>query len=134
MEGTMQIKLGLVSVATLASFSAGAQELLVRIGHVAPLSGGMAAYGKDSENGVRMAVEELNDRGVSIGGRRARFELMGEDDAADPKQGTLVAQKLCDAKVNGIVGHLNSGTTIPASTIYNRCGVPHITVGRRIRN
>jgi branched-chain amino acid transport system substrate-binding protein len=124
----MQIKVYLVSMAALASCGAGAQELLIRIGHVAPLTGGMAAYGKDSENGVRLAVEELNAKGVSIGGKRARFELVGEDDAADPKQGTLVAQKLCDAKVNGIVGHLNSGTTIPASAIYNRCGVPHITV------
>ncbi|HET9641851.1 MAG TPA: branched-chain amino acid ABC transporter substrate-binding protein, partial [Burkholderiaceae bacterium] len=44
-----------------------------------------------------------------------------------PKQGTAAAQKLCDAKVNGVVGHLNSGTTIPASKIYNDCGIPHVT-------
>ena len=122
-------RLSLVSTACLAALtgSALAQDLVVKIGHVAPLSGGFAAYGKDAENGVRMAVEELNAKGVSIGGKRARFELVGEDDAGDPKQGSAVAQKLCDAKVNGVVGHMNSGTTIPASAIYNQCGVPHVT-------
>jgi len=123
----MPFKTGLVSMAVLASVAASAQDLVVRIGHVAPLSGQGAAYGKDSENGVRMAIEELNAKGVSIGGKRSRFELLAEDDAGDPKQGSAVAQKLCDAKVNGIVGHLNSGTTIPAAAIYHQCGVPHIT-------
>ncbi len=108
--------------------SAAAQDLLVRVGHAGPLSGGFAAYGKDAENGVRMAIEELNAKGMSIGGKRTRFELLAEDDASEPKQGALVAQKLCDAKVNGVVGHLNSGTTIPASGIYHACGVPHITI------
>lgn len=100
---------------------------VVRIGHVAPLSGAQAHYGKDNENGARMAIEDLNARNLVIGGRKIRFELVPEDDAADPKQGTAAAQKLCDAKVNGIVGHLNSGTTIPAADIYNKCGIPHIT-------
>ena len=109
--------------------AARAQVVVVRIGHVAPLSGGYAAYGKDAENGVRMAVEELNANGMVIGGKRARFEVVAEDDAGDPKQGTTVAQKLCDAKVNGVVGHMNSGTTIPASAVYHQCGLPHITIG-----
>ena len=101
--------------------------LVVRIGHVAPVSGAQAHYGKDNENGARMAVDELNARGMTIGGRRARFELVAEDDAADPKQGTAAALKLCDAKVNGVVGHLNSGTTIPAGRVYSDCGLPQIT-------
>jgi branched-chain amino acid transport system substrate-binding protein len=100
---------------------------VIRIGHVAPLSGAQAHYGKDNENGVRMAVEELNSQGVQIGGKTVRFEIQAEDDAADPKQGTAAAQKLCDAKVAGVVGHLNSGTTIPASKVYNDCGIPHVT-------
>jgi branched-chain amino acid transport system substrate-binding protein len=91
------------------------------------MSGGQAHYGKDNENGVRMAIEDLNAQGVTIGGKKIRFEIAAEDDAADPKQGTAAAQKLCDAKVAGVVGHLNSGTTIPASKIYNDCGIPHIT-------
>ncbi len=83
---------------------------VVRIGHVAPLSGAQAHYGKDNENGVRMAIEEINAQGVTIGGKKIKFEIQAEDDAADPKQGTAAAQKLCDAKVAGVVGHLNSGT------------------------
>ncbi len=101
--------------------------LVVKIGHVAPMSGAQAHYGKDNENGVRMAIEDLNKQGIMIGGKKASFEIVAEDDAADPKQGTAVAQKLCDSKVAGVVGHLNSGTTIPASKVYNDCGIPHVT-------
>lgn len=117
----------LALAAAAASGAAGAQELLVRIGHVGPTSGAQAEYGKDNENGARLAVEDLNAQGLSIGGRKARFELAAEDDAADPKQATAVAQKLCDAQVNGVVGHLNSGTTIPAARVYSDCGIPVIT-------
>ncbi|MDW5444344.1 branched-chain amino acid ABC transporter substrate-binding protein [Polaromonas sp. SM01] len=99
----------------------------VRIGHVAPISGAQAHYGKDNENGVRMAIEDLNKQNIQIGGKKATFEIVAEDDAADPKQGTAAAQKLCDSKVAGVVGHLNSGTTIPASKVYNDCGIPHVT-------
>ena len=100
---------------------------VVRIGHVAPVSGAQAHYGKDNENGVRMAIEDLNKAGTEIDGKKVKFEIVAEDDAADPKQGTAAAQKLCDAKVAGVVGHLNSGTTIPASKVYNDCGIPHVT-------
>ncbi|MBK9440688.1 MAG: branched-chain amino acid ABC transporter substrate-binding protein [Comamonadaceae bacterium] len=125
----MQMKLKLTVTAAIAAAAgvALAQDMVVKIGHVAPLSGGQAHYGKDNENGVRMAIEDLNAQGLTIGGKKIKFEIAAEDDAADPKQGTAVAQKLCDAKVAGIVGHLNSGTTIPASKIYNECGIPHIT-------
>jgi branched-chain amino acid transport system substrate-binding protein len=125
----MQMKLKLTVAAAIAAAAgvALAQDMVVKIGHVAPMSGGQAHYGKDNENGVRMAIEDLNAQGVTIGGKKIKFELAAEDDAADPKQGTAVAQKLCDAKVAGIVGHLNSGTTIPASKVYNDCGIPHIT-------
>ncbi len=126
----MQIKMKLTVAAALAAVAgmASAQDVqVVKIGHVGPVSGAQAHYGKDNENGVRMAIEDLNAQGVTIGGRKVRFELAAEDDAADPKQGTAAAQKLCDAKVAGVVGHLNSGTTIPASKVYNDCGIPHIT-------
>jgi len=125
----MQMKLKLTVAAAIAAASgvALAQEMVVKIGHVAPMSGGQAHYGKDNENGVRMAIEDLNAQKVVIGGKTIKFEIAAEDDAADPKQGTAVAQKLCDAKVAGVVGHLNSGTTIPASKIYNNCGIPHVT-------
>ena len=125
----MQVKLKLTVVAALAAVGglASAQEQVVKIGHVAPVSGAQAHYGKDNENGVRMAIEDLNKQNVTIGGKKIKFEIQAEDDAADPKQGTAAAQKLCDAKVAGVVGHLNSGTTIPASKVYNDCGIPHVT-------
>jgi branched-chain amino acid transport system substrate-binding protein len=104
-----------------------AQDLVVKIGHVAPTSGSIAHLGKDNENGARMAIEELNAKGVTIGGRKAKFELLVEDDAGDPKQGTAAAQKLVDAKVNGVIGHLNSGTSIPASKLYSDAGIPQIS-------
>jgi branched-chain amino acid transport system substrate-binding protein len=103
------------------------EEIVVRIGHVAPLTGPQAHLGKDNDNGVRMAVDEANAAGIMIGGKKSRFELLSEDDQADPRTGTIVAQKLVDMKVNGVIGHLNSGTTIPASRIYNDAGMPQIS-------
>lgn len=100
---------------------------VVKIGHVGPTSGAIAHLGKDNENGARLAIEELNEAGVIIGGQKVILELVAEDDAADPKQGTAVAQKLVDSKVAGVVGHLNSGTTIPASKIYSDAGIPQIS-------
>ncbi|MEI7612475.1 MAG: branched-chain amino acid ABC transporter substrate-binding protein [Betaproteobacteria bacterium] len=102
-------------------------ELTVKIGHVAPLTGPQAHLGKDNENAAQMAVAELNAKALEIGGAKIKFELVAEDDQADPKQGTIVAQKLVDAKVNGVIGHLNSGTTIPASKIYFDAGIPQIS-------
>ena len=102
-------------------------ELVIKIGHVGPTSGAIAHLGKDNEMGARMAIDDLNAKGVMIGGQKAKFELLAEDDAADPKQGAAVAQKLVDAKVQGVIGHLNSGTTIPASQIYNTAGIPQIS-------
>jgi branched-chain amino acid transport system substrate-binding protein len=122
-----KLKLIVVAAAALAAGTAMSQDMVVKIGHVAPVSGAQAHYGKDNENGARMAIEDLNAKGVTIGGKKVKLELVAEDDGADPKQGTAAAQKLCDAKVNGVVGHLNSGTTIPASTIYEQCGIPMVT-------
>jgi branched-chain amino acid transport system substrate-binding protein len=102
-------------------------EMVVKIGHVAPLTGPIAHLGKDNENGARLAVDDANAKKIEIDGKVIKFELLGEDDQADPKTGTVVAQKLVDAKVAGVVGHLNSGTTIPASAIYNAAGLPQIS-------
>src|SRR6187455_3556345 len=122
-----QVNVVLAAAAVLFAGGVSAQELVVKIGHVAPTSGGIAHLGKDNENGARMAIDELNAKGVTIGGKKAKFELLAEDDAGDPKQGTAVAQKLVDSKVNGVVGHLNSGTTIPASKLYSDAGIPQIS-------
>ena len=107
--------------------TAQAQELVVRIGHAGPLTGNIAHLGKDTENGVRMAIDEANAKGISIGGKKVKFVMVSEDDAAEPRQATLVAQKLVDGKIQGLIGHVNSGTTIPASKIYHDAGVPQIS-------
>jgi branched-chain amino acid transport system substrate-binding protein len=125
----MQVKLNVIvgAAALLMGGTVFAQDMVVKIGHVGPTSGGIAHLGKDNENGARMAIDELNAKGVMIGGKKAKFELLAEDDGADPKQGTAAAQKLVDSKVNGVIGHLNSGTSIPASKIYSDAGVPQIS-------
>jgi len=127
----MQFKTKMIPLAGAIAFAlagtAAAQEQVVKIGHVGPISGAIAHLGKDNENGAKMAIDELNAKGVTIGGKKIKFELLSEDDAGDPKQGTAVAQKLVDAKVNGVIGHLNSGTTIPASKIYFEAGIPQIS-------
>ncbi|WP_374404761.1 branched-chain amino acid ABC transporter substrate-binding protein [Niveibacterium sp.] len=115
-----------LAVLGLGISAAQAQEV-IKIGHVGPLTGNIAHLGKDNENGAKLAVEEYNAKGIKIGGKAVKFELVGEDDAADPKTGTTVAQRLVDAGVKGVVGHLNSGTTIPASRIYDQAGIPVIT-------
>ncbi|UUX94817.1 branched-chain amino acid ABC transporter substrate-binding protein [Aquabacterium sp. J223] len=117
----------IVLAAALAAGPVVAQEMVVKIGHVGPMSGAIAHLGKDNELGARMAIDELNAKGMTLGGQKVKFELLSEDDGADPKQGTAVAQKLVDSKVAGVIGHLNSGTTIPASKLYSDAGIPQIS-------
>ena len=108
--------------------AAPAEEVVtVKIGHAGPLTGGIAHLGKDDENGVHLAVDEATQRKVKIGGKVVKFEMMSEDDQADPKMGPTIAQKFVDAKVAGVVGHLNSGVSIPASAVYNQAGLPMIS-------
>lgn len=99
----------------------------IKIGHVAPITGDQGHLGKDNENGAQLAIEELNAQGVMIGGKKVTFELIKEDDQHDPKQAPIVAQRFVDAQVAGVIGHLNSGTTIPASSIYHAAGIPQIS-------
>lgn len=111
----------------VAATAAHGADTIVRIGSAAPVSGPSAHLGKDTENGARLAVDDLNAKGFTIGGKKVKLVLMAEDDGGDPKQGTAVAQKLVDAGVAAVVGHLNSGTTVPASKIYHAAGVAQIT-------
>ena len=100
---------------------------VIKIGSVAPLTGPQTHIGKDNENGARLAVDEINAKGLELGGKKVTLELLGEDDQAEPKTATIVAQKLVDAGVVAVIGHLNSGTTIPASKIYHDAGIPQIS-------
>src|SRR5213594_3988433 len=126
---------GVIAIAALACVTGCSDDkkaqaparLTIAIGSVAPLTGGIAHLGKDNENGARLAVEEANAAKIRIDGKDTAFELLAEDDQEDAKVGNTVAQKLVDAKVAGVVGHLNSGTSIPASPIYNQAGIPVIS-------
>ena len=103
------------------------EEIVVKIGHAAPLTGGIAHLGKDNENGARLAIDQANAKTITIDGKKVKFELLAEDDEEKPDKGPIVAQKFADAKVAGVVGHLNSGVTIPASAVYNQAGIPMIS-------
>ena len=116
-----------IAFALLAHQAAHAADLPIKLGLVAPLTGPSGVSGKDAENGARMAVEDLNAAGILIGGKKYHIELLVQDDAADPRQATSAAQLLVDANVNGVVGHLTSGTSIPASKIYFQAGIPQLT-------
>ena len=105
-----------------------ADEICVKIGSGEPKSGGIAHIGKDNENGAQLAINEINAKGdLVIGGKKVKLALIGEDDGADPKQGTTVAQKLVDAKVAAVVGHATSGVTIPANAVYSAAGLVQVS-------
>jgi branched-chain amino acid transport system substrate-binding protein len=104
-----------------------AQPVVVTLGVAGPLTGSIAHQGKDDENGVALAIDQANAKKLVIGGKPVTFRMLSEDDQGDPKIGTLVAQKFVDAKVAAVIGHLNSGVTIPASEIYSRAGIPVIS-------
>ncbi len=138
MSASLKVKMFQCSALVLAAMlvaSCGKKEtaekssdtVVIKIGNVAPLTGPNAHLGKDNENGARLAVEEVNTQGLVINGKKVTLEFIGEDDASDPKQGTQVAQKLVDQKVVAVVGHLNSGVSIPASKIYSEAGIAQIS-------
>jgi branched-chain amino acid transport system substrate-binding protein len=110
-----------------AQASSDPAPVTVTLGVAGPLTGGIAHQGKDDENGVALAIAQANAKKLVIGGKPVSFRMMSEDDQGDPKLGTLVAQKFVDAKVAAVIGHLNSGVTIPASEIYSRAGIPVIS-------
>ncbi|MCG9097565.1 branched-chain amino acid ABC transporter substrate-binding protein [Laribacter hongkongensis] len=144
MTQTPRLALTAVALATVMALSAcGKQEqsagnsaapaatdgtTTVKIGFSAPLTGPQAHYGEEYKNGVTLAIEDVNAEKPKLGGQPVKFELVAEDDQADPKTATQIAQKFVDAKVNGIIGHFNSGTAIPASKIYADAGIPGIAM------
>ncbi|WP_213309171.1 branched-chain amino acid ABC transporter substrate-binding protein [Paraburkholderia sacchari] len=115
------------AIVCLLSGAAHAQEDIVKLGFAGPLTGQNANLGKDVERGARMAVDDLNANPPVIGGKKVKIVLDVEDDGGDPRQATQVAQRLVDAGVKGVVGHYNSGATIPASKIYYDAHIPEIS-------
>ena len=124
----------LSSMIALALTGCGKQEAAsggdtIKIGMVAPLTGPQSHIGQDIKNGTLLGIEDINAQGIEIGGKKVKFELMAEDDEANPAKATTVAQKLADAKVAAVVGHFNSGCSIPASKVYADAGIPQISPG-----
>lgn len=109
-----------------ASTPAAAQEYVVKIGSANPLTGPFAHWGRDADNGVQLAAEEANAEKLTLDGKPVRFEVISEDDQADPKVATQVAQRFVDAGVAAVIGHLTSGAAIPASRLYNDAGIAMI--------
>ena len=116
-----------IIVVALAVTSCAKKDESIKIGHAGPMTGALSHLGKDNENGVRLALDEANVAGITIRGKKVTFALVSEDDEAKPEKATVVAQRLADAKVSGVIGHFNSGTTIPASKVYSEAGIPQIS-------
>jgi branched-chain amino acid transport system substrate-binding protein len=101
--------------------------IVVKIAHAGPLTKKTPHLGKDNENGVALAIDQTNAKKIKIDGKVLKLEMISKDDEGDPKVGTTIAQQLVDAKVAAVIGHLNSGVTIPASEIYDKAGIPTIS-------
>ena len=118
-----------VALAMAVAVTAHAQEQVITIGHSGPLSGPNAFAGKDNENGVRLAIEELNAKKITVAGKTLKFELASEDDQCDARSGVSIAQKFVDSGIKYVLGPYCSGVTIPASRVYSQGGTMVSTVG-----
>ncbi|MCE1184489.1 MAG: branched-chain amino acid ABC transporter substrate-binding protein [Rhodocyclales bacterium] len=123
------MKRGVIMLALMGLGASGiaSADTVVKVGFAGPLTGPVAHIGKDEQYGAQLALDDANAKGVTIAGQKVRFELAAEDDQADPRVATTVAQRLADAGVKGVVGHVTSGATIPASRVYEQAGIPAIT-------
>ncbi|THU05334.1 branched-chain amino acid ABC transporter substrate-binding protein [Lampropedia puyangensis] len=115
-------------VCAIGGLTAAHADTVVRLGFAAPLTGPQSHYGEDMRNGLTLALEEANAQGIELDGQKAKFELVSKDDQADPRTAVQVAQQIVDEDVQGVLGHFNSGTTIPASRVYNDAGLPQIAM------
>lgn len=130
MHFSKRFKVLMATAATLAAFTSvpAAAEQVVKLGFAAPLTGPQSHYGEDMRNGLILALEEANEQDIELNGEKARFELVSRDDQADPRVAVQVAQQIVDEGVQGVLGHFNSGTTIPASSVYHNEGLPQIAM------
>lgn len=122
------IALTMLAGACLAGAAHAADTADVKLGYAGPLTGPQAHYGEDMQNGLQLAIDEANKKGIKLDGKTAHFVLVSRDDQADPRMGVQVAQQLVDQDIAGMLGHFNSGTTIPASRVYHEAGIPQIAM------
>src|ERR1700723_3050635 len=108
----------------LSVLLAGAAQAQVKLAVAGPVTGANAAFGAQLTQGVQQAVEDINKAGGILG---QKVEVEIGDDVSDPKQGVSVANKFVGDGVKFVVGHFNSGVTMPASDVYAENGVLFIT-------
>jgi branched-chain amino acid transport system substrate-binding protein len=102
----------------------GAAQAQIKIGVAGPVTGPNAAFGAQLKNGVEQAVEDINAAG-GVNGQK--LQIVVGDDVSDPKQGVSVANKFVSEGVKMVVGHFNSGVSIPASEVYQEAGIVQVT-------
>ncbi|MGJ3702143.1 branched-chain amino acid ABC transporter substrate-binding protein [Variovorax sp. AFSI2.2] len=123
------LQLAALCLGLVVGTTAQSAEQVVKIGMTGPLSGGNAYAGRDNQNGVALAIQDLNAKKIVVGGQTIKFELQSEDDQCDPRAGVTVAQKLIDSGVKYVFGPYCSGVAIPASRIYSEGNAMLSTVG-----
>ncbi|MEN4167246.1 branched-chain amino acid ABC transporter substrate-binding protein [Serratia marcescens] len=126
MQQNIRIKpLALAAMTMILSLPALAADTVL-IGLAGPLTGPSARIGKDLENGAQLAIADANAQKPTLNGKPVTFKLVSEDDQSDPRTAVAVAQRLVDEGVAGVVGHWNTGTSIPAARIYHDAGIAQV--------
>ncbi len=114
-------KLLLTGVAMTAMVAlSGVANAQIKLGVAGPITGPNAAFGAQLKNGVEQAVEDINAKGGVLG---QKITVSVGDDRSDPKEGVSVANKFVGDGVKWVVGHFNSGVTMPASEVYQENGI-----------
>jgi branched-chain amino acid transport system substrate-binding protein len=111
---------------SLGAYAQSATERTVFVGLAAPLTGPSARIGKDLENGAQLALDDANSKHPTLDGQPVIYKLISVDDQSDPRIAVSVAQQLVDKHVIGVVGHWNTGCSVPASRVYHDAGIPEI--------
>src|ERR1700722_12734009 len=115
-----------LALGTVPSLSHAAGEQVILIGLAAPLTGSSARIGKDLENGAQLALDDANSKHPLLNGKPVLYKLAPADDRSDPRTAVTVAQQLVDEHVVGVVGHWNTGCSVPAARVYHDAGIPQI--------
>lgn len=106
---------------------------VMKIGVAGPLTGNKSPQGQDLLNGVKLAVSELNAQGFKVKGKVVTLEIVAVDDRANPETGKEVAKQLVDAGVVAVIGHFNSGVSIPAAPIYAEKGIAQLAISTNVK-
>jgi branched-chain amino acid transport system substrate-binding protein len=123
-ENGMFKRIAFAAVLASGLVAAGTASAQLKMGVAGPLTGGSAAFGAQLRNGATQAIEDINAEGGILG---QKITLSVGDDRADPKEGVSVANKLAGEGVKFVIGHFNSGVSIPSSEVYQENGMLQVT-------